>query len=82
MRLDKHTYLVTCEHCDGTGEVEIYYDCGKPASSCCGGCSATGECEECNGSGELYLHCCDLPEDFECADCMNEQTLINHEQTN
>lgn len=44
---------IDCEHCYGTGRIEILGECDNPASMCCGGCSSYGECDECNGRGEV-----------------------------
>ena len=44
---------VDCDECNGDGTIESYYDCGKVASMCCGGCTKTGACQECNGTGSV-----------------------------
>lgn len=79
MRIEPHTYKLICEPCDGDGRFEVYIDCGKPASICCGGCSETVECPDCDGKGFIVLDCYDLPEHIECIDCTHEETLTNHE---
>jgi len=79
MRVAPHEHRITCEACDGDGQIEVYIDCGKPASICCGGCSETVDCPDCDGTGHLVMHCGMLDEEFECIDCNNELTLTNHE---
>jgi hypothetical protein len=44
--------FIDCSECEGTGKIEIFIDCGKPASECCGGCTKTIECETCKGDGQ------------------------------
>lgn len=79
MRVAPHEHRVDCNECDGTGIIRVYIDCGKPASSCCGGCSEDISCPDCDGDGYVYSYCYDLHEDFQCIDCLTEETLTNHE---
>lgn len=45
----------TCPDCYGEGCQEHLWDCMKPASVCCGGCTTKVKCETCNGTGEVEL---------------------------
>jgi len=39
-----------CYNCDGTGTIEVF-NCGMPASECCGGCTTNYTCPDCGGTG-------------------------------
>jgi hypothetical protein len=39
----------SCGECYGEGSVEVMVRCGKPASSCCGGCTKVISCPSCMG---------------------------------
>ena len=39
-----------CYNCQGTGTIEVF-DCGMPASECCGGCTTNYTCPDCGGTG-------------------------------
>lgn len=41
-----------CVNCDGTGATDVFENCGKPSSICCGGCYESEECQLCDGLGE------------------------------
>jgi len=45
MKFDTFKNVNSCEECNGDGYVDIYIECGKPASQCCGGCTTPIECE-------------------------------------
>jgi len=42
-----------CIECDGKGYYEVFQECTRPASECCGGCSRTEECN-CLDSDKLF----------------------------
>lgn len=42
-----------CIECDGKGYYEVFQQCGKPASDCCGGCVRKEECY-CLESDKLF----------------------------
>lgn len=37
----------TCGKCEGTGSIESFVFCSKPASMCCGGCTRMTGCDQC-----------------------------------
>jgi hypothetical protein len=42
-----------CITCNGTGIINVFIDCGRPASECCGGCTTPADCTDCNSEGTL-----------------------------
>jgi RecJ-like exonuclease len=51
--------MLTCRDCQGTGQIEVF-DCGMPASQCCGGCTKYYTCGNCGGTGQVEFEHEDL----------------------
>lgn len=45
--------LNICTDCDGAGWYEVYQECTRPASECCGGCVEKVECY-CSDESKLF----------------------------
>ena len=50
---DSFQEINICIECEGKGQYEVFQECGKSASECCGGCSRIEKCD-CVESDKLF----------------------------